>query len=70
MVIQHSNTQLFLVRLWTDVDDDGRPVWRGKLQHVVSGEAHYFQEWPALIARLQAALPAGTLSSSVEEARE
>jgi hypothetical protein len=28
----------------------GRVEWRGKVQHALSGEAHYFREWAELIA--------------------
>ncbi|HEU5103409.1 MAG TPA: hypothetical protein VFU22_30520 [Roseiflexaceae bacterium] len=53
---QHQS-QLFTVRLWGEDLGDGRTEWRGKVQHVLSGEAHYFREWPALIAWLIAMLP-------------
>ena len=53
---QHQS-QLFTVRLWTEDLGDGRTEWRGKVQHVISGEAHYFREWPTLIAWLVAMLP-------------
>ena len=32
---------------------EGQWEWRGKVQHVGSGEAFYFREWQALIARLK-----------------
>jgi hypothetical protein len=54
---QHQS-QLFTVRLWAEDLGDGRMEWRGKVQHVVSGEVHYFREWPTLIAWLVAMLPA------------
>jgi hypothetical protein len=53
---QHQS-QLFTVRLWAEDLGDGRAEWRGQVQHVISGETHYFREWPTLIARLIAMLP-------------
>ena len=50
-------SQLFTVRLWVEQLGDGQTEWRGQVQHVISGETHYFREWPALIARLIAMLP-------------
>ena len=46
-------SDLFTVRLWREDLGDGRSEWRGKVQHVLSGEALYFREWAALIAALQ-----------------
>lgn len=45
------DTHLFLVRLWSKEAEGDRDQagWRGKVQHVLSGEAHAFQGWPALI---------------------
>src|SRR4051812_336308 len=51
----HATSQLFLIRLWPD--EEGLPQWRGKVQHVISGQANDFHDWPMLIARLQAMLP-------------
>jgi hypothetical protein len=53
---QHQS-QLFIVRLWIEDVGDGRAEWRGQVQHVISGEARYFREWPTLIAWLVAMLP-------------
>jgi hypothetical protein len=35
---------------------EDRREWRGKVQHVVSGEAFCFREWQKLIARLKTRL--------------
>ena len=53
---QH-DSHLFTVRLWAEDLGDGEIEWRGKLQHVTSGEARYFRNWPVLIALLQTLLP-------------
>jgi hypothetical protein len=43
------HSQFFLVRLWSDPAGDGKVEWHGRLQHVLSGEAHAFHDWPTLI---------------------
>ena len=53
-------SQFFLVRLWADNpdsetrmgDDKENPV-RGKVQHVLSGEAESFNDWPSLTEALK-----------------
>jgi hypothetical protein len=42
-----------MLRLWQEDLGEGRVEWRGKVQHVTSGEAHYFRDWSKLIAALQ-----------------
>ena len=46
---QVSHSQLFLVRLRTEAGGDGQFEWYGKVQHVLSGETHYFLEWRELV---------------------
>jgi hypothetical protein len=41
-------SHLFMVRLWSEDLGSGRTDWRGKVQHVMSGEARYFRDWPTL----------------------
>ncbi len=45
---------LFLVRLWTEqtADDRGAEVWCGKVQRVLDGEAHRFENWQGLVSAL------------------
>lgn len=50
-------SQVFLVRLWTEPEGAGQTAWRGKVQHLTSGEAQRFVNWADLIAVLQAMLP-------------
>jgi len=45
-------SNLFLVRVWAEETGDGRPEWRGKVQHVVSGEARPFNDCAALEAAM------------------
>jgi hypothetical protein len=47
-------SHLFTVRLWAEAVDEGMAEWRGKVQHVISGETHYFRDWNDLTAHLQA----------------
>lgn len=50
---QRHRSHLFTVRLWQEELSDGVAEWRGKVQHVHSGEAFYFREWSALVEGLQ-----------------
>jgi hypothetical protein len=49
-------THLFTVRVWLAKLDHGHTEWRGKVQHVLSGEGRAFRDWPALVAFLVAKL--------------
>ncbi len=60
MSMHRNGSHLFLLRLWGEGARDGEG-WQGRLQHVVSGEAHSFNDWPTLVTLLLAMLPqAGT----------
>jgi len=54
------HSQFFLVRLWSDPAGDGKVEWHGRLQHVLSGEAHSFGNLTMLIDLLLAVLPAAS----------
>jgi hypothetical protein len=41
-------SHLFTLRLWPEDLDSGQIDWRGKVQHVNSGEVRYFRDWPTL----------------------
>ncbi len=60
-------THLFILRLWLEDLGGGRSDWRGKIQHVNSGEARYFREWPTLEAFVEGLMlktsPAGDNST-------
>ena len=47
---QQHTSHLFMVRLWLEELGNGQREWRGKVQHVTSGEVRYFRDWPTLIA--------------------
>ena len=52
---QHSS-HLFTLRLWQEELGSGEVEWRGRVQHVASGEVRYFRKWPTLIAFLTSVL--------------
>ena len=49
---QGPHSHLFTVRLCREEVGSGRSEWRGKVQQVSTGEAHYFREWEALVSLL------------------
>lgn len=44
------NSHLFMLRMWPEDLGSGQTDWRGKVQHVNSGEARYFRDWAILKA--------------------
>ena len=46
--VQHSQTHLFTLRLWIEDLGEGHTEWRGKAQHVLSGQVRYFRDWHML----------------------
>jgi hypothetical protein len=46
-------SHLFMLRMWQEELGEGRSEWRGKIQHVRSGEVFYFREWSSLVALLE-----------------
>lgn len=50
----HPSLHLFTVRLWPEDLGAGQVQWRGQVQHVLSGEVHYFRDWPELETHLLA----------------
>ncbi len=51
-----AHEHLFTVRFWHEVLDGGRSEWRGRIQHIGSGEARYFRTWRTLIKFIVAML--------------
>jgi hypothetical protein len=45
-------SELFTVRLWREQLND-HWEWRGRVQHVMSGETRYFRDWQTLLAFIQ-----------------
>ncbi len=52
-------SHLLLLRLWAAEPGDERGEWYGRLQHVFTGEAHNFYDWPELIDALVAMMLPG-----------
>jgi len=46
-------SHLFNVRLWHERMADGRLEWRGRVQHVLSGERRYFRDAHSLVVFLE-----------------
>jgi hypothetical protein len=46
--LQTYNAHLFMLRLWLEDLGNGQTDWRGKVQHMNSGEARYFRDWQTL----------------------
>ena len=42
------SSHLFMLRLWPEDLGNGQTDWRGSIQHVSSGEARYFRDWPTV----------------------
>jgi hypothetical protein len=49
-------SHLFMLRLWPEDLGSGQTDWRGSVQHVNSGEARYFRDWPTLEAFVEGLL--------------
>lgn len=43
--IKSSLSQVFMLRFWSEDMGDGWVDWRGRVQHVNSGEVIYFHDW-------------------------
>jgi hypothetical protein len=43
-------SHLFLVRVWREEGQSGPAEYRGRVQHVLSGELRHFRTWSALAA--------------------
>jgi hypothetical protein len=45
-------SRLFTVRVWPEEISAGHTEWRGKIQRVGEGDAHYFHDWQTMLAFL------------------
>lgn len=52
-------SQLFTVRMWPEPLGDGQTEWRGKVDHVASGEGYPFRDWARLIVCIEKMLQPG-----------
>ncbi len=50
---QDQQSHLFLVRFWSEEARNREGCeWSGRVQHVLSGEAYSFHDWPTLIDKM------------------
>ncbi len=56
--MQTKHSHLFTLRLWGQINEDGRIQWRGQIHHINNDDIRYFQDWAALIPLLLAMLRA------------
>ncbi len=49
---QNHQSHFFTVHVWQEELGNGQSEWRGKVQHVHSGEVRYFREWSTLVTAL------------------
>ena len=52
-------SQLFTVRMVPEPLDEGQIEWRGKVDHVASGEGYYFRDWSRLAIYMEKMLGGG-----------
>ena len=64
------SSHLFMLRIWPDNPDSGQTDWRGKVQHVNSGEARYFRDWPTLEAFVEELLRNSCLEGGHTKAKD
>ena len=62
------NSQLFMLRLWQEDLGGGQTDFRGKVQHVSSGEVRYFRDWRTLEAFMEGILQHGSQGQYVGKA--
>jgi hypothetical protein len=41
--------EVFTLRVWSEAVGQDQTEWRGRVQHVASGETRYFRTWDALV---------------------
>jgi hypothetical protein len=59
-------SHLFTVRVWLEDLGEDQTEWRGKIQHVLSGEVRYFRDWTGLVEQMKA-MAHGTSSSETDK---
>lgn len=68
--VMQSDSQLFMLRFWSEDLGDGQIDWRGKVQHVNSGEVIYFRDWPLLEKFVQGFLIGQAKDDIVEDVQK
>jgi hypothetical protein len=59
--------ELFTMRLWKESLDKTHMEWRGKIQHIGSGQVAYFRDWSKMVDFISATLPNLTQSDRIKE---
>ena len=57
-------SQLFTVRMWPEPLDEEHVEWRGRVDHVATGEGYYFRDWSRLAICIEKMLHAGWRTGS------
>jgi hypothetical protein len=52
MIEKRPPSSSFVLRIWWE-QGTGQPTWRGWMQHAASGERHYFNSLPDLLALIE-----------------
>jgi hypothetical protein len=74
---ENEGSYVFLLRLWpqeangtahSTANGTVDTRWCGRVQHVMSGEAHNFQDWPALVDLLLTMIPVPDTAQQQETA--
>ena len=50
--VSRPSSHLFVLRLWSETMGDNGVEWRGKIQHVTSGDVRYLRDWSKLLSML------------------
>ena len=56
-----TRTQVFIVRIWYEAQEEGEREVRIQARHVLTGETRYFLAWPALTVYLAGNRTSATL---------
>lgn len=76
---RYKRTDLFLVRVWTQdpgdhteptLTEDDTAAWHGRVQRVVDGEMHEFDNWDALVAALRAMITTASQMQALDDSSE
>ena len=55
--VERRDSHLFMLRMWDEELAQGEVERRIRVQHVLSGETHYFRDWQKVVDYLHKALP-------------
>jgi len=51
-----SQAQMFTLRIWVTNQEDANLEWRGRIQHIQSGEVRYCRNWDTFTAYVEEVL--------------